>query len=652
LRYFIKCLLLGAAFGAVTGVSFSTFEFFLARRRYYFGLEELPVLQLSYALYWALIIAAMSPLVWFLSRRDQMNSVSLAAEYMVITLFGNLIFLLLFKVNAYWTPSPIAPSSIISNAAVLVGGLVMFRLILKYSPRIGNRAGTVMTATVLMVSSVSAIVSVFSGGDDPVARKIDTKASGRTNVLILLVDTLRADHLGCYGYERATSPAIDGFAGESVRFENFIAASSWTLPSVVSLLTGAFPPFHRIYHPTSSLPRDALVAPDAMGSKGYATCLISTNHFVSKTYGFGRGVDFYRASAPTRASSLTSLNYFFAQLDYLFYLATNRRIGLVKPIVFINRRLLPDSQSRTEASWVIQELYEFLDQSSGRPFFAFLHFMEPHVPYNPRPPFNTLFTDPEYQGENLSRPPHSLEIPMPPVSFGKEWPEEKIRFLTAKYDGEIRSFDAYFEELLAGLKQRGVYDNTLIVLTSDHGEEFYEHKAWYHGHSLYQEIVHVPLIIKMPGNEYRGTVIKGMCRHADLLPTLFDLLGLEPWPQFQGISLADVIRERREDWPGTWWAISETYTVYQGKYASSYIEGDYKLIRVKAGKEATVLYNLARDPGELIGLEDADKGRRNQMSEKMERKISELGKDGWSSRSRTLSAEEKKSLKALGYIDN
>ncbi len=316
------------------------------------------------------------------------------------------------------------------------------------------------------------------------------------NVILISVDTLRADHLGCYGYERDTSPNLDALAEDGIRFANAYASSSWTLPSHVSLMTSLHGVHHQVYHDDERMDPELVTLAEMFHSEGYSCAAFTGGGFVSPAYGFSKGFDTYDVSA-----------------GGVFH---------------------QDSADR-----VFRSVSKWIDRHVERRFFLFLHTYQPHSPYACPPPYKVMYLDDDslfghadlfnHLGgkENLYRP----------------LPEAERRNLIDLYDGEIRYVDdRLIAPLLAQLKTQGLYDRTLIVFLSDHGEEFFDHGAWGHGQSLYDELLRVPLVVKLPGSEHRGTAPETIVSLVDVMPTLMDVLGWDSSGRaWDGRSLVPVI---------------------------------------------------------------------------------------------------------------
>lgn len=308
------------------------------------------------------------------------------------------------------------------------------------------------------------------------------------NVLLISIDTLRADHLGCYGYHLPTTPEINAFAKDSVLFGAAMAQAPSTLPSHASILTSLIPYHHSAFlRLEAPLPAPAVTLTELLLADGYQTAAFTGGGQLDPVWGLNQGFETYRALQG----------------------ATFREV--------------------TEAAlgW-IDHKYE------GR-FFLFLHTYEVHHPYTPEKSRLEIFEH-RYSGP---LPDAILIDHLRRINRGELMLEEQdLDHIKHTYDAEIHSMDEGFGYLLDELRRRHLYDDTLIVFTSDHGEEFGEHGAvGWHSHTLYQELLHVPLIIKFPGYKHSGTEVPSVVRSIDIAPTITTSLGISPPTTFDGINL-------------------------------------------------------------------------------------------------------------------
>ena len=316
------------------------------------------------------------------------------------------------------------------------------------------------------------------------------------NVILISIDTLRADHLGCYGYEYDTSPNIDALAEDSAVFFNTYATSTWTLPSHVSLLTSLQTVRHQVYYDDEKMDQDNVTLAEVLRSNHFSTGAFTGGGFVSSAYGFSKGFDSY-----------------------------NEGVGGV---------FHQDSAER-----VFTAVSDWLGRHVNRDFFLFIHTYQPHSPYACPFPYKVMFLDEKAKVGNIDLINHLGGK----SNIFKNLPDDERRNIIGLYDGEIRYTDEkLIGPLIARLKDLGLYDSTLLIFTSDHGEEFYDHGGWGHGHSLYNELLRVPLIIKFPDSKFRGEKKDNIVSLVDVMPTILEEMKLDfPELDIDGRSLIPVL---------------------------------------------------------------------------------------------------------------
>ncbi|HYG64316.1 MAG TPA: sulfatase [Thermoanaerobaculia bacterium] len=443
---------------------------------------------------------------------------------------------------------------------------------------------------------LSAVMAATCLGCRPAAER-------RPDVIVYLVDTLRADHLGCYGYPRETSPRIDAFAAESVLFENAVAQSAWTRPAVTSILTGLDPHSHGVQERLDALPMSLDTLPEILRREGYQTAAFVSSAVITAKFGFDQGFDTFQQR--------------------------------VKETI---------EAERPTSEWVNEEALRWLEQRDpDRPFFLFLHTLDPHMPYQPPEPFRRRLAPDADPRAGLLENVVALRDGQRPSSARER--EE----ISALYDAEIAANDAAFGRLIAELRARGLYDPLVLVFVSDHGEELLDHGGWEHGASLYQELIHVPLMLKLPGRTGAGRRIGETVRQVDVLPTLLDVLGGKIPPGIQGRSLLPLLQSpsRRPRRPPAAFSSLDV----DGRRIESAILQDRKLIhtlahdRRPAGLE---LYDLAADPGERRNLAAADPATVRGLSWLLEQRA----RAGTPEKPPQvpLDPELEKQLRALGYL--
>jgi arylsulfatase A-like enzyme len=367
------------------------------------------------------------------------------------------------------------------------------------------------------------------------------------NLILLSIDTLRAGRLGTYGYERETSPHIDALAARGVRFERAISETSWTLPAHMTLVTGRHPTSHGVTGPADALPDEFATLAELLQQRGYRTFALTGGGFVHGRFGFARGFEAYSDERNEFAHVLS---------------AAKERIASFDP----------------EQSW-----------------FLFLHTYAVHCPYDPPEHFAAMFR---------TRPPGDRVAPelcggndFAPLSLDPG----QLRFVSDQYDAGVRAADESLGAFLEFLDSRGLFENTVFVLVSDHGEELGEHGRIGHEQTLHLESLHVPLIVVAPGVE-PGVVSAGVGL-VDVLPTLLDLLGVDAPASVQGRSLVPLLEGAADD-------------AFQRPLFSeldfrarirSVLDDDSHLIRDRLDKRAgrSRRYDLSSDPTEQSPRTDA-----------------------------------------------
>jgi arylsulfatase A-like enzyme len=383
------------------------------------------------------------------------------------------------------------------------------------------------------------------------------RADRPTNVIIIGVDTLRPDHLGCYGYQRNTSPNIDDLAAGGTLFLNTISQSSWTLPSFASLFTSLYPHQHGVTSSLSRIRDDVPTLATILGEQGYATGAVVNSSVLSPEMGLNRGFDSYDPPG--------------------------------------SEPRLADGTTREGLAWI--------DAHKGRPFLLFLHYFDPHEPYEPPAPYDTLY-DPGYEGR-IGRA-FFLRKAFPDV-VGVNFEQlrtatpEDWNHIRALYDGEIAFTDQAIGNLLAGVGERGLLKKTLIVLMADHGEEFFEHQGFGHGHAMFGEVIRVPLVFSCAKGEPKGRRIAQQVRTIDIMPTVLGLLGVKTQTQFEGVNLLPLITGHGTvaSGEGSLFPPSLAYSegILHGTAKASITGYPWKIIcDFETNKEA--FFNIEQDPGE------------------------------------------------------
>ena len=413
------------------------------------------------------------------------------------------------------------------------------------------------------------------------------------NVLLIVVDTLRADHLGAWGYERDTSPNLDALAERSLRFTDTTSPAPWTTPSIASLMTSLQPRTLGIVRNNTILPRAATTLAEHLRAAGWTTSAVVSHSFCGSDWGFAQGFDSFDES------------------NVLGHL------GVSSPGV-------------TEGG------LRFLDEHKHERFFLWLHYFDPHYVYKLHPGH-----DPDPGSDYDGRVVDGMYISALEALTGTLTPDDRAQ-LARLYDSEIAFTDAQIGRVLDRLEALGLADDTVVIFTADHGEEFLDHRLLGHGKTLYQELVHVPAIVRCP--HWEPGVITAPVGNVDLLPTLLECLGLPEPEGLVGTSLGP------GGGPPSHPVLSQ---VDKRRHLTSLRDGDLKLIANRQRDPPRLeLYDLSVDPTERNDRA-AEGGQRLSVLTEQLLRLERL------SRERALPPavlhledDQRRLLRTLGYIDD
>ncbi len=440
------------------------------------------------------------------------------------------------------------------------------------------------------------------------------------NIIVILVDTLRADYLGSYGFEGPVSPNLDALAAESVRFEHCISQAPWTKPSVASLFTSLYAETHRVTDhddlfwrdvnenlKTSALPDEAITLAEVLRANGYATAGWVGNSWLSDGLGFGQGFDDYQVPERGHVRNADEL-----WGDVWYWLVRHRR------------------------------------ESPEKPFFWYLHVMDVHGPYRPLPQDVLAVSESPTLGENRllddaeygKIPGYLLQTPWPRA------PRElkQLRTLRALYAGGIRTFDRRLGGFLERLDSTGLLENTVLLLLSDHGEELGEHGGWDHGDTLHAEQTRVPCIIRSP--QLPAGTVDEVVSLVDFMPTLLAASATSSPEGLQGRNLWPVLLGQTAPEPA--WAFSGG--VKLNPNAMSVRSKSYALLWDHA--EGTMaLFDTREDPQERRNLAESNPEPHDELKGRLQLHQSELQRAGTLlTRQEELTGEEIERLRSLGYL--
>jgi arylsulfatase A-like enzyme len=460
-------------------------------------------------------------------------------------------------------------------------------------------------------------------------------------VIVVQADTLRRDDLDVYGHSRETAPTIRRLASEGALFRHAVAQAPWTKVSTPSIMTSLYPTTHGVHRIPDRLPASATTMAEVFRAAGHATLQLSSNSFT--------GV-------------LTNLHQGFEELHESGSLS-----GRAGP-----------HASKTAREYV-DRLTEWLERHRDEPFFVFLHINDPHAPYEPRSPYNTLWNEAgasDTHKQDVDRLARFISAPGF-KRMGMATPAEVaaagldagayLGRVRGWYDGSIRGLDTEMGRLLERLRTLGLDEQTLLVFLSDHGEEFHEHGGMWHGQSVHGELTNVPLIMRWPGGLKAGTVVEEPVQLIDVMPTVVDLSGLPPPPKMQGRSLAPLVAagdadgaartkrgappaiserpvpEALEDDP----PVTESYAI---------TIGEWKLVHNRTRKPAAPefeLYDVRTDPREQSNVAPANPEVVGRLAKALDgwhkmALAARLEPDGEAAQGMT--AEQLERLRSLGYV--
>lgn len=427
------------------------------------------------------------------------------------------------------------------------------------------------------------------------------------NVLVLVVDALRPDHMGCYGYPLPTSPAMDALARRGVLFADATSLASYTRAAVPSIFASVHPGAHGILNQGKEveiLSDEYVTLAETLKERGYVTAAFAPNPSLHRSFNFDQGFDLYDDDFQIGVRGAQEFE-------------TARRI---------NERTL---------AW--------LRANPEKPFFAYLHYRDVHAPYVPPAPYDKMFDKP-----GAGRPLSEAEYKSHPPDMRKPHRFRDLDTYVELYDGEIRYTDDHLGRFLETISKEGFLENTVIFLTADHGESFLEHRSWTHGSGLYEELTRVPLLMVLPGDEHKGRRVTEPVQTTDIYPTVLELLDAELPPQVQGRSLLGDLDAKRPVFSEA--LVSRRHRPWNFGQMVAVRSGGWKLIYNRWGRSGE-LYNLAQDPGETRDLVDLHPEKARELL----RMISAQDKENAQRSHRVQGTEELpedvvEGLKSLGYI--
>ncbi len=599
------------------------------------------------------VLGAILGLVLLKSRRPGRLACFLLPFLLGLPVFARLLVV----INHDYLPELRSTASIIGNVGYGVASLILLLVFYRWvAASVREPGGTplrlarglflVLWIGMLGLGSIAIIMWHSSG---PHAGESRSGGARNPNVIMVLIETTRADHIGCYGYKRDTTPNIDALAKEGVVFENYYTAAPFSGPSKATLATGLFPYNNGVRSMPQRIRRDVKTLAQVFRANGYRTGGFASGLFMGPQFGYHRGFETYECLGT----------------PYDLFRFTTALRGLELTL----NRLTPwymDENERVrveDATRAVPRVLNWIDSDAADPFYCLLEFNEPHLDYVPPPPFNKKFTE-DYPGYTLMKDISTRKIPRYDVIYDFDklgYSQRDVAQSIALYDGEIAYVDWAIGNLVAGLRKRGLLDNTVLMVTADHGENFGEHGIYFQHTQLYEAALHVPMVVHYP-RQLQPARIKGLVGEVDVFPTLMELAGISYTAPLDGVSMLRKIDNDVSNYP----LFAEddimrdpalkrypNYRVYLPGVAGKWRmirEGDWKLIYIpNATGGEYELYDVVKDPLERNNLYATEPAIGERLRLRLDQWI-EQDKSGEKDLDPAMLKAREKELRALGYI--
>ncbi|MBA7465098.1 2,3-bisphosphoglycerate-independent phosphoglycerate mutase [subsurface metagenome] len=431
-----------------------------------------------------------------------------------------------------------------------------------------------------------------------------TNRSKGPNIILISIDALRADHLSCYGYHRNTSPNIDRLASQGILFKNGFSQATWTLASHTSIFLSQYVWRHNVNssHTKKRLPDPCTTLAEILKNENYATAAFTGGGIMSSKYGFNQGFEIYDDGPPGR-------------------------------------------RRHYEISSHIDKLLSWLESVRNRKFFLFIHTYDVHSPYNPPSPYFDLYTNGYSKGKALKT---SEGIIATFETDASKFTPEEIDYITAVYDGGINYVDDQLGKIFEKLDQLGIDDNTIIIVTADHGEAFKEHGKLAHCHKPYIEEIHVPLIMRGPGIP-KNRIYENFVQHIDIVPTILEILNIPQRKEMQGKSLLPLMNNCEIEKDFKTYSFGQDRNKPQQSFSMSIRTKEWTYIMNQNGPDE--LYDRINDPKEQNNIIE----KRPLIAQKLKKELEDfiiLTSEGKPRVAEKVDIDEelKEQLKSLGYL--
>lgn len=488
---------------------------------------------------------------------------------------------------------------------VAIAALVWLPLLADAAIGLALRSASVRAAVVAAAGLVALVATGTPLSTHPLVETAVTAVPpppGTPDVILVSMDTTRADHLSTYGYGRDTSPNLTAFAADALLFTQARSPAGWTLPGHASMLTGLYPSRHGAHlaggwlagqsidgrrNVAYPLAADRVTLAEALRDRGYQTGAVVANFsYLYRDYGLAQGFGYYDD-------------------------APGLLLRVHPPVIRLIRTARPGFALKPykTAREVNAAALDWLDHApTGRPAFLFVNYMEPHQPWMAEAPYDHWVWEQPQAASLVQKDLYTHEL--------RKFSPEELGFIVASYDGQVAAMDAGLGELLAALKSRGRYENALVVVTADHGEMLGDHGTVGHmGRMLYEPLVHVPMVVKFPGAERTRGRDEHPVQTVDVTPTVLATAGAAPIPGMQGEVLPRVAHPTLAEEDINPFLVQTVGAAYDRAIRVVY-DGSHKLITTSRGDQ--MLFDLASDPGENDNLAEREPARLAELTRRLE----------------------------------
>ena len=581
-------ILFGLAISVVLGLTTSVFSImlkrYLNRKRLisYYASLFLVIIFIIYSGYYIHLVPLEGIPYYALKSIMYTAGIFIFAFFLFLTLF-----FLLTKLLEYFAREKVYPSKVKKWPSVLLGLLILTTIGLYYVKPLD------------IVGAITVEESEFSIEDKP-------------NIILVIADALRWDHLGCYGYSRNTSPNIDRIAREGIIFNRAYAQGNWTLTSTAALFTALYPTSHNVLSKKRIMPKESKTLIENLKVAGYKTAGFSKNPFFWGNFGLRRGFDCF----------------YFGQSNFICKLWPSVISDILK------RLFMPTDENlaRQAISWI--------KSNKSRKFFIYLHYMATHAPYRIPEAYEEI-----YAKEQI---PDRVDFPHKRYLRNVKFNPAQKRNLIDRYDGAIRFVDDQIGKLLDILQSLDLNEDTLLIIAGDHGEAFGEHGDWTHGHTLYQETIKIPLIVWYPKISCNQMVSNELAGLIDIKPTILNIIGIKQSEIHQGKDLISQITKEDSLYQQKG-SREEIFSEGRRNFRCIITSANWKLISDKV-KGKIELYNLEEDPEEKHNVFNLYPEIAKNLQGRLTSRFKEYKKQALRPGKASISAQTIRELKSLGYI--